>query len=49
MHVMKNWQPLVSLPLLAIDKVPGPRCWGGGGGGGAVTANQLNRALDTTP
>ena len=27
--MMKNWQPLVSLPLLAIDIIPGPLCWRG--------------------
>lgn len=26
-HVMKNWQPLVSLPLLAIDSNPGESCF----------------------
>jgi hypothetical protein len=24
--VMKNWLPLVSLPLLAMDSTPGPVC-----------------------
>jgi hypothetical protein len=26
-RVMKNWDPLVSFPRLAMDRMPGPVCW----------------------